>query len=166
MSPVKVVPISGRRGAFVCGSVAFSSGTFSLSSHQDMKDVMTQIHGSTQRDDIVPILDVDSFDRRFLNTDLIKEIQGTGVYKLMSGTEGYKYGTDPLAGGFSTAGEKPVTAAGTVYYPYALLDADGSVAGYHSNLLVKVVYGANGASITGVSLIEVTPEQTTERTLS
>lgn len=78
MSLVKAVPISGRRGAFVCGSVAFSSGTFSLSSHQDMKDVMTQIHGSTQRDDIVPILDVDSFDRKFLNTDLIKEMRLRG----------------------------------------------------------------------------------------
>ena len=105
---------------------------------------------------------VEKTARVTVSTDLIKEIQGTGVYKLMSGTEGYKYGSDTLAGGFSTVGEKPVTAAGTYYYPYALLNADGSVSGYHSNLLVKVVYGANGASITGVSLIEVTPEQTTE----
>ena len=78
MSPVRTIPVSGRRGAFVCGDATFHSGTFSIHSPQDMKDVMTQIHGSTQRDDIVPILDVDSFDRKYLNTDLIKELRLRG----------------------------------------------------------------------------------------
>lgn len=72
------IPISGRRGAFVSGKVAYSNGRFELSSEEDMKDAMGRTHSGTQHDDVVPILDVDSFRRRYLNPDLVKEVKLRG----------------------------------------------------------------------------------------
>lgn len=75
---MRCVPISGRKGEQVICEVAFTEGCFTILSESDMRDVMTQIHGSTQRDDTIPVLDVDSFSKRFINTDLIKGLRLRG----------------------------------------------------------------------------------------
>lgn len=72
------IPVSGRRGSFVTGEVTFTAGRFVMSSPRDLREAMIDIHSRTQKDDIVPILDVDSFDRRFMNSDFVKEIRLKG----------------------------------------------------------------------------------------
>ena len=72
------IPISGKREAFTSGEVTFSSGKFFIESPTDAADAIVRIHGATERGDIVPVLDVDSFSRRYLNPDVVKEIKIKG----------------------------------------------------------------------------------------
>ena len=72
------IPISGRREAFISGEVTFSSGRFIIGSPVDAIDVLSRTHSSTERGDVIPILDVDSFSRRYLNPDVVKDIRVKG----------------------------------------------------------------------------------------
>ena len=75
---MRCTPISGKRGSFRSGDVSFDSGRFVIRSEKDSRIVLTQIHDETDRDDCIPIIDVDSFDRRFINSDLVKDLRLRG----------------------------------------------------------------------------------------
>ena len=72
------IPVSGRRGSLVSGRCSFISNGFTIESTTDLKEVLTQVHSSTDRDDIIPILDVDSFGKRYINPDVVKEVRVRG----------------------------------------------------------------------------------------
>lgn len=72
------IPISGRRGSFTSGQVTFSSGRFSIESEKDAREVMIQMYSSMDRGGIIPVLDVDSFRRKYLNPDIVKDLRVKG----------------------------------------------------------------------------------------
>lgn len=75
---LECVPISGRRGRFLSGKVTYSRGRFELTDTEAAKDALIRVHERTETDDVIGILDVDSFSHGTFNPDIIKDVRMRG----------------------------------------------------------------------------------------
>ncbi len=73
-----IVPVSGRRGAFLSGSLYFEGDVPKLGDTVPLKDAMLKAYESTEEDAPIVLLDVDGFSERFLNGEVVKEVRIRG----------------------------------------------------------------------------------------
>ncbi len=75
---VPLVPVSGKRGAFVSGTLSFDGNIPKITEERPLKDVLTEVYENTETDDAIVLLDVDGFSERFLNGEVVKEVRIKG----------------------------------------------------------------------------------------
>ena len=75
---IPIVPASGKRDAFVSGTLRFDGRMPVIEGERPLREVLKEAYDSTQQDDPIILLDVDGFGDRFLNVELVKEIRIRG----------------------------------------------------------------------------------------
>ena len=78
MPLIPCIPVSGRRGDLRSGRTEYSKDGFRLLDDVPVKEALTSAYSATDKDEPIAILDTDAFRRKFLNTDVVKEIRIKG----------------------------------------------------------------------------------------
>ncbi|MGN1045400.1 MAG: hypothetical protein ACI4Q9_05540 [Candidatus Methanomethylophilaceae archaeon] len=70
--------MSGRRGDLRSGKAECSGGGFDIRDTVPVREALTTAYSQTEKGGPIAVLDTDSFRRRFLNPDVVKEIRIKG----------------------------------------------------------------------------------------